>query len=122
MADNEVDLNHLTPEQDMMIFEQAVKNNDFEHALFHLACALSSEPMNKAWLQQLDLLILSQPNLSTYIDLSNEQYYATVALQGYILYKNGDVNHGIDLLGSVLKEIPQAPYLVWVDEWIKELI
>lgn len=121
MADNRWDLDNLTPEQDMIMFQEILENGELDHALFHMARALSSNPMNKEWLQKLDLLILSRPNLESYIDLE-DGYYAKVALAGYVAYKDGNINRGFGLLTNVLYSIPESPYMVWIESWVKDLL
>ncbi len=122
MGKQEKDLEDMALEKDMMVATQALENGDLGHALYHIGCILSKEPTNLEWLQILDRLIMSEPNLGQMIDLEKDNYYASVALVGYIQYKNGAVNEGIDLIGRVMHAISEAPYLVWIEEWTNQLL
>lgn len=122
MGKNTLPLDELTAEQGRSIFDKAIANGDLGPALFYMACALAKEPMNQESLDKIDTLIRNQSDLMDYLELHRDQYYPKVALAGYISYKQGNVDYGMDVLRTIIEKIPQTGYMSWIDEWIRELI
>lgn len=108
---------YLTPEEDIEIFKSACREGDFKHALFHLACALASDPLNRVWLGYLDELSDSQPDLLKYVPIEENNYFAVMAVRAYLLAKTGQYNPAFRILGQVLSVKPDIPYLGWFKDW-----
>lgn len=115
-------LDELTAEQGRRIFDKAIANGDLGPALFYMACALAKEPMDQESLGKVDELIKNQSDLMDYLELYKDQYYPKVALAGYISYRQGNVDYGIDVLRTIIEKIPGTGYMYWIDAWIQELI
>lgn len=109
--------NFPTPEEDIEIFKAALSQGDKKHAIYHLACALSTNPNNTEWLKYLDDLIISDSELLQYIPVEDDNYFAVMAVRAYVCGKIKKFNEALNLIGQVLKIKPEIPYLIWVVEW-----
>ncbi len=108
-----------SPEEDMAIFYQEMKQKKYSHALFHLACAISSDPECKEWISQADAVWnLKKEQIFSYFETEQSQYYAVVALKAYFLWKSGETQDAISTLVQVIRAIPNAYYFPWIAEWL----
>lgn len=106
-----------SPEQDFEIYKAARSDGDFQHALYHMACALSTDPANAEWLGSLDEWIDSGEDLLPFVPVEDNNYFAVIAVRAYIYARVNNFNAAFGLLGQVIKVKPEVPYLVWVSEW-----
>ncbi|WP_025852376.1 tetratricopeptide repeat protein [Paenibacillus ehimensis] len=106
-----------SPEQDFEIYKAARSEGDFQHALYHLACALSTDPSNTEWLGSLNEWMNSGEDLLPYVPVEENNYFAVMAVRAYIYARVNNFNEAFGLLGQVIKVKPEVPYLVWVCEW-----
>lgn len=110
---------NLSPEEDFAIFQQESMKGNYSHALFHLACALSSDAACSEWLLAADQLWETlQEEIFDYLSLDGECYYAIVALHAYYLWKSGEKTDAIDELTNVISAVPNAYYFPWIAQWL----
>lgn len=109
----------LTPQEDIEIFKNELEQENYDHALFHLACAISSDPGNEEWLFYASTVfdILGSDVLGC-IELGENVYFATAALRAYYLWKVGDWEQAVSLLSQVIAAVPDIPYFIWMEQWI----
>ena len=72
-----------TPEQDVAIAREQLAKGDLEHALHHLGCALSTNPVHPEWMQLLQqivgqardpLALVPERDDMSYVDAANRAY------------------------------------------------
>ncbi|NEN81917.1 tetratricopeptide repeat protein [Paenibacillus elgii] len=106
-----------SPEQDFDIYKAARSEGDFQHALYHMACALSTDPANAEWLDSLNEWMDAGEDLLPFVPVEENNYFAVMAVRAYIYARMNKFNDAFGLLGQVIKVKPEIPYLVWVSEW-----
>ncbi|MCP3772329.1 tetratricopeptide repeat protein [Paenibacillus sp. MZ04-78.2] len=106
-----------SPEQDFDIYKAARSDGDFQHALYHLACALSTDPGNAEWLRSLNDWIDTGEELLPFVPVEENNYFAVMAVRAYIYARMNNFNEAFGILGQVIRVKPEVPYLVWVCEW-----
>lgn len=107
-----------TPEEDMIIYERCKVNGELKHGLFHLACAISSDPENEYWLKELDNLIKRSKDPLKLIDEEKDTYFAVAAVKAYIYASIENYDYALNLISQVIKVKPEIPYALWAIQWI----
>ena len=121
MGSQEIEPKQLTPQEDIEIFKQELEAENYEHALFHLACAIGTDPGNREWLFYADTVFdLLGSGVLEYLELAENVYFAIAALRAYYLWKIGEKEGAVALLSQVIAVVPDIPYLLWMERWIRD--
>jgi|GEM_PF-6368480 len=110
-----------TPEEDIQIFISEKERGNLEHAIFHLSCAIAADPTNPEWIGYLNELLNERYNLLYYVQVKEDNYYAVIAVKAYTMFYYKSYNEAFNLLGQVLKTVPNSLYLYWVIDWNDKL-
>lgn len=121
MADDhhEFDCYATSPAEDMVIARRAFEEGDIDHAVHHVACALSVDP-RETHLRFLDGLLEAAPNPLELAPLEGETFFGTVAVRAHILHRLGRHLEAIDLLLQVIGVRPDVPYTEWLETWLNK--
>ncbi|MBN1312275.1 MAG: hypothetical protein JXB30_12725, partial [Anaerolineae bacterium] len=110
--------NQPTPQEEFQIAQQAFKQKDFKHAMFHLGWALASNAEEKRYLDLLHKIIKQTRNPLDLIPVSNSMSYAEIAIRAYIAAQQRDLEHALYLIFQVFEAVPTAPYFPWLVSWL----
>lgn len=121
MGSQEIEQKQLTPQEDIEIFKKELESENYEHALFHLACAIGTDPENQEWLFYADTVFdLLGSGVFQYVELGENVYFAIAALRAYYLWKIGEGEGAVALLSQVIAVVPDIPYLYWLERWLRD--
>lgn len=122
MSPQENEEKQLTPQEDIEIFKNELEQENYDHALFHLACAIGSDPENEEWLFYASTVFdILGSGVLNYIELGENVYFATAALRAYYLWRVGEFEPAVSLLSQVIAAVPDIPYFAWMEKWILDV-
>lgn len=121
-VNSETEQQFPAPEQDFEIYKAARDDGDYKHALYHLACALSTDPHNAVWLESLNDWIDGGEDLLPYVPVEENNYFAVMAVRAYICARMSKIDEAFGILRQVIDAKPNVPYLLWVGEWEPQIV
>lgn len=111
------------PEEDAALAHDLFLQGELQHGIFHLACALASDPSNQAWLSLADRYVEAADDPLALVPLEDGEkgsYFATIALRAYVLRKLGRTAEALRLLLQVNTSSPDAPFAGWTADWLEQ--
>lgn len=99
--------------------KQAFARSDLAQTFFHASSALAAEPRNAEARQLLDAVLARTPDALVFTRQNQAKYdFITVATGAYVRAHQGQMDEALATLCDVVAHRPDAPYLLWVEEWI----
>lgn len=109
-----------TPEQEIATAQAALAAGDLPHALHHVGCALSHNPMHPEWMQLLNQVIGSAPDPMKLADVGDNPSFVDAANRAYILAWMRQWEEALDLITDVAEIRPDIPYMLWCEWWLSQ--
>ncbi len=109
-----------TPEQEIATARTALAAGDLPHALHHVGCALSHDPMQPEWMGLLNQVIGSAPDPMALAEVGENPSYVDAANRAYILAWVRRWEEALDLITDVALVRPDIPYMLWCEWWLSQ--
>jgi tetratricopeptide (TPR) repeat protein len=109
-----------SPEQDVELARSALAQNDLEHAIHHIGCALSADPGNHGWLGVLNEIITRSPDAMALTEIGNEASFSDAAVRAYVLAGRHQWEDALGLICQVAETRPDCGYLMWPMWWLQQ--
>ncbi|MFN7976012.1 MAG: tetratricopeptide repeat protein [Acidobacteriota bacterium] len=107
-----------TPEEDIAIAREAFGKGERQHALQHLASAVTSDPSRDDWLQLADEILDSDDDPLGLLPVDGtEVYVGTGALHAHALRRLRRPGEALELLLRILGGMPRSPFRAWALAW-----
>lgn len=109
-----------TPEEDVAIAEEALRQGDLVHAAYHLGAALATDPERAEWRAALDRLLDVAPDPLAVAPVGETNFVGTLAVRAYALHRLRRTPEALGLLLQCARAKPEAHYLAWATSWLAE--
>lgn len=109
-----------TPQGDVELARQALNQNDFQHAIHHIGCALGADPSNHEWLGVLNDIIARAPNILQLVELGDSASFSEAAVRAYVLAGRHQWQEALELICQVAETRPDCGYLIWPMWWLQQ--
>jgi tetratricopeptide (TPR) repeat protein len=107
-------------DQDTALARQALAQRDLPHALHHIGCALTHDPMHRERMQLLNEIIAAAPDPMALVQLEGDVSFVDAANKSYVLAWMGRWVEALDLVTDVAEIRPDVPYLKWCEWWMSQ--
>ncbi|MCE9575568.1 MAG: tetratricopeptide repeat protein [Deltaproteobacteria bacterium] len=117
------DHDHPTPEQEIATARQAFASGDLKHALHHVGCALTSNPMHQEYMGLLNQIvgtICARPDAMQLTELEEGPNFVDAAMRSYVLAWMRNWEEALDLITDVAVVRPDIPWLLWAEWWLSQ--
>jgi tetratricopeptide (TPR) repeat protein len=114
---------HGSPEADVAQARDALAKGDLGHALHHIGCALTANPMNQDWMGVLNQVvgqIAQRPDPLSFVKLEGDTSFVDAANRSYVLAWLRKWEEALDLITDVAEVRPDIPYLLWAEWWLTQ--
>lgn len=107
-------------EDDVALARSAFAQRDLVHALHHVGCALTHDPMNRERMMLLNEIIAASPDPMRLVELEGEASFVDAANKAYILAWMRRWPEALDLITDVAEVRPDIPYMLWCEWWMTQ--
>lgn len=109
-----------SPDQDVALARQALAQRDLKHALHHIGCALTHDPMHRERMQLLSEIIAAAPDPMALVELDGDVSFVDAANRSYVLAWMRRWSEAMDLITDVAEIRPDIPYMLWCEWWMSQ--
>ena len=109
-----------SPDDDVALARSALAQRDLKHALHHIGCALTHDPMHRERMMILNEIIAASPDPMALVELEGEASFVDAANQAYILAWMRRWPEALDLITDVAEVRPDIPYMMWCEWWMTQ--
>ncbi|MBK9033812.1 MAG: hypothetical protein IPL61_21520 [Myxococcales bacterium] len=109
-----------SPDQDVALARQALAQRDLPHALHHIGCALTHDPMDRERMQLLNEIIAAAPDPMALVQLEGDVSFVDAANKSYVLAWMRRWSEAMDLITDVAEIRPDIPYMLWCEWWMSQ--
>jgi hypothetical protein len=110
-------MTQISPDDEVALSDEAMARRDFNQAALHIGRALSFDANRQDWLDRLNAVIDSCPDLSMLAPLEGNNSASVIAVRAYVHGRQQDFSEAIGLLADVVPASPQSGYLEWLIAW-----
>jgi len=107
-------------EDDVALARQALAQRDLKHAMHHVGCALTHDPMNRERMMLLNEIIAAAPDPMALVDFQGEASFVDAANKAYVLAWMRRWPEALDLITDVAEVRPDIPYMMWCEWWMTQ--
>ena len=107
-------------DQDTALARQALAQRDLPHALHHIGCALTHDPMHRERMQLLNEIIAAAPDPMALVQLEGDVSFVDAANKSYVLAWMRRWSEAMDLITDVAEIRPDIPYMLWCEWWMSQ--
>lgn len=115
--------NPNSPQEDIQIAERVMAEGDYPHAAFHVAAALSTNPLREDWVKLLDEIIEKCPDPEKLLPRDGGEdgdWFGSVAARAYAYHKTGDLGSALSSMSDLIGAIPDTAYFPWLVEMLED--
>lgn len=107
-------------DEDIALARSALAQRDLRHALHHVGCALTHDPMNRERMMLLNEIIAAAPDPMALVELDGETSFVDAANRAYVLAWMRRWPEALDLITDVAEVRPDIPYMQWCEWWMTQ--
>ncbi len=107
-------------DEDTALARQALAQRDLPHALHHIGCALTHDPMHRERMQLLNEIIAAAPDPMALVQLEGDVSFVDAASKSYVLAWMRRWSEAMDLITDVAEIRPDIPYMLWCEWWMSQ--
>ncbi|MBK7078687.1 MAG: hypothetical protein IPH44_41125 [Myxococcales bacterium] len=107
-------------DQDTALARQALAQRDLPHALHHIGCALTHDPMHRERMAVLNEIIAAAPDPMALVRLEGDVSFVDAANKSYVLAWMRRWSEAMDLITDVAEIRPDIPYMLWCEWWMSQ--
>lgn len=115
--------NSNSPQEDIQIAERVLAEGDYPHAAFHVAAALSTNPLRRDWIELFNEIIERCPEPETLLPRDEGEdgdWFGSVAARAYAYYRTGDLGRAFASMGALIGAMPDTAYFPWLVEMLED--
>jgi tetratricopeptide (TPR) repeat protein len=109
-----------SPDHDVALARQALAQRDLPHALHHIGCALTHDPMHRERMSLLNEIIAAAPEPMKLVELDGNVSFVDAANRAYVLAWQRRWSEAMDLITDVAEIRPDIPYMLWCEWWLAQ--